>query len=236
MDAIIGTEDFHTAMYQANLLYGIELDEDEFEEIGLIAWEQIGNKRVQNYKYCTKVECGKNFIELPCNCDIIESVTYGFEDWNYTDNLHIDGDIDSAFTEHYIEARKGFVDPLYISGKLVNYERVGDKLYINSEYRGPINILYRGVILDDDGLPEITSKEKDAIAAYIAYTEKFKKYLQTNNQQIMQQAQFLQREWVRLCDAARVDAYLNQNAMDRILDSKSSWNRKIFRKSFKIKV
>lgn len=229
-------EDFHAAMYQANLLYGIDMEEADFEEVGLIAWNKIGNKRVQNYRYCTNVECGKNYVELPCNCDIIESVTYGFEDWDFTDNIHPEGDLNSAFTEHYIESRKRFNDPLYIPGKLVNYERVGDKLYVESDYRGKINILYRGVILDDSGLPELTNKEVDAIAAYIAYTQKYKQYLQTNNQQLLQQAQTLEREWNRMCDGARVSAYLNQNAVDRILDAKGSWNRKMYGKSFKIKV
>lgn len=28
---------FHSAMFQANLLYGLELQETDFEEIGLIA-------------------------------------------------------------------------------------------------------------------------------------------------------------------------------------------------------
>jgi len=59
-------------------------------------------------------------------------------------------------------------------GRFVKYERVGDTLYINSKYNGRINILYRGVILDDDGLPELTDKEVDAIAAYVAYTQKYK--------------------------------------------------------------
>lgn len=67
----------------------------------------------------------------------------------------------------------------------MKYERVGDKLYINSGYTGKINILYRGIVLDDDGLPELTDKEVDAIAAYCAYTVKFKQYLQTNNRDIL---------------------------------------------------
>ena len=158
-------------MYQANLLYGIDLEVDDFEELGLIAWQKIGNKRVRTYRYCTTVECdGDGSVELPCNCDLIEAVTYNFEDWNYTDNIKPDGDINSAYVEGYIESRKAFNNHLYIPGKLVKYERVGDKLYINSKYRGPINILYRGVILDDNGLPELTDKEVDAIAAYVAYT------------------------------------------------------------------
>jgi len=158
-------------MYQAHLLYGLDLEEDEFDEIGLIAWERIGNKRVRTYKYNANVSCdGDRSVELPCNCDLIEAVTYDFEDWNYTDNIKPNGDLESAYVESYIESRKAFNYPLYMSGKLVKYERVGDKLYINSGYSGRINILYRGVILDDDGLPELTDKEVDAIAAYVAYT------------------------------------------------------------------
>ena len=227
-------QDFHAAMYQANLLYGIDIQEDDFEEIGLIAWQKIGNKRTRTYRYCTNVDCdGDGSVELPCNCDLIEAVTYGFEDWNYTDNVKPNGDINSAYTEGYIESRKAFNQPLYLPGKLVKYERVGDKIYINSGYRGKINILYRGVILDDDGLPELTDKEVDAIAAYVAYTQKYKQYLQTNNREILQQAQLLMQEWTRQCDGARVSEYINQNEMNDILDAKTSWNRKIYGKTFK---
>ena len=227
-------QNFHAAMYQAHLLYGLDLEEDEFDEIGLIAWERIGNKRVRTYRYCANISCdGDRSVELPCNCDLIEAVTYDFEDWNYTDNVKPNGDIDSAYVEGYIESRKAFNNPLYMSGRLVKYERVGDKLYINSGYSGRINVLYRGVILDDEGLPELTDKEVDAIAAYVAYTQKYKQYLQTNNRDLLQQAQTLQIEWNRLCDAARVSRYVNQNEMNDILDSKTSWNRKIYNKSLK---
>lgn len=225
---------FHTAMFQANLQYGLELLEEDFEELGLIAWNKIGNKRVRTYRYCTNVSCdGDHVIELPCNADIIEAVTYSFEDWNFTDNIKPNGDINSAFIEGYIESRKAFNNPLYISGKLVNYERVGDKLYIDSGYTGRINILYRGVILDEDGLPELTDKEVDAIAAYCAYTVKFKEYLINHDRDVLNAANILKSEWNRLCDAARVSDYVNQNEMNEILDAKTSWNRKVFGKTYK---
>ena len=227
-------QEFYAAMYQANLLYGTDIQVDDFEEIGLIAWQKIGNKRVRTYRYCTTVDCdGDGSLELPCNCDLIEAVTYDFEDWNYTDNVKPEGDMYSAYTEGYIESRKAFNQPLYLHGKLVKYERVGDKLYINYGYRGKINILYRGIILDENGLPELTDKEVDAIAAYVAYTQKYKQYLQTNNREILQQAQVLMTEWTRLCDAARVSEYINQNEMNDILDAKTSWNRKVYNKTFK---
>ncbi len=227
-------QEFYSAMYQANLLYGTDIQVDDFEEVGLIAWQKIGNKRVKTYRYCANINCDTNTVELPCNCDIIEAVTYNFEDWNYTDNIKPEGDLNSAYVEGYIESRKAFNQPLYMPGKLVKYERVGNTLYINSGYKGRINILYRGVILDDNGLPELTDKEVDAIAAYVAYTSKYKQYLQTNNREILQQSQLLMNEWTRLCDAARVSEYINQNEMNDILDAKTSWNRKVYNKTFKM--
>ena len=54
-----------------------------------------------------------------------------------------------------------------------------------------MNILYRGVILDDDGLPELNDKEALAIATYCAWVTKYKEGLLTNNANIVQMANTL---------------------------------------------
>ena len=73
---------FGQAMYQAKLLYDIEFaDPSQFEEIALNAWSLIGNKNVALYRYIGKVDEETLTLELPCNCDIIESVTQKGEDW-----------------------------------------------------------------------------------------------------------------------------------------------------------
>ena len=60
--------DFHTAMYQANLLYDVTfVNPDEFEEIGLIAYGMIGNKNVRLYRYSTNIDKEDLSVELPCN-------------------------------------------------------------------------------------------------------------------------------------------------------------------------
>lgn len=223
---------FHTATYQANLLYGIEIPPEDAEEIGLIAYNFIGNKRYKLYRYCTKVDCKTLSVDLPCNCREIEAITYDFEDWNYTSNIKDYGDINSQFIENYNETQKQFKHNLYQSGRFVHYERVGDTIYLDKDY-GKIHILYYGEVLDNDGLPELTDKEVDAIACYIAMTIYYKKGLQTANQLFTQQAIDLRREWSKLCDAARVSEYISQNEMNEILDAKTSWNRKIYRKSLK---
>ena len=50
---------------------------------------------------------------------------------------------------------------------------------------------------------------------------------------MIQEAQLLEQRWLKLCDAARVPSYMNQNDINRILDAKVSFNRKIFNKSYK---
>lgn len=224
-------ENFYQVLNHANLLYGLEMNEDDAVEIGLIAWNKIGNKQCRLYRYTTNIDKDTLSVELPCNCDEVESVTYGFEDWNYTTSDTVNGDYNSLFTEHYIEGRKEFKNALYSSGRFVKYERVNDTLYFEENY-GPIQILYKGVELDENELPYLTEKEVDAIACYLAFTRRFKEGWATHNAQMIQEAQLLEQRWQKLCDAARVK-YLNQNDMDKILDAKHRFNRKIFNKAYK---
>ncbi len=224
--------DFNYIFVLANSLYGLELEPEEGEELGLTAWNLIGNKTVRLYKYCSRISCEDLSIKLPCNCDIIEAVTYNHEDWNYSTNKTVNGDYNSQFTEQYIEARKLYPNPLYVSGKYAKYERVGDILYFDRDY-GQVTILYKGVILDEDGLPQVTEKEALAISTYIAFAKKQKQGWITNNQNLIQMAQYLYQQWLKYCDSARVPISISQNEMNEILEAKSRWDRKIFNKAYK---
>lgn len=224
---------FHYAMSLANTLYDLDLIPEDFEEIGLVAFNLIGNKRMRLYRVCLNIDQETNTVQLPSNCDQIELLTYGFEDWNYVSNKYSNGDYMSRFTEAYIESRKHFNSPLYKSGKYVKYVRQGDILYLEEPYSDKLYLIYKGEILDEDGLPEITDKEAIAISTFCAYMSKYKEGLSTNNKALVEFAQMLERKWYKQCDAARVDDYISQNDMDQILDAKSSWNRKVYGKSYK---
>lgn len=223
---------FHYAMTLAQTLYDIEGDMEDMEEIGLIAYNHIGNKNTRLYRATLDVNCVDGSIELPCNVDIIEAVTYCGEDWNYTSNTKHNGDISSFYTENAIEAQKMFLDPFYVSGKYVDYKQVGNTLYVNKGL-GKVNILYHGILVDEDGLPEINDKEAIAIADYIAYTYTYKKAIRTMNRDTMALAKDLKQNWLFHCDAARVPEYVSQEEMNKILDVQSSWGRKVFNKSYK---
>lgn len=225
-------ENFNTIFEILQLLYNIDMDDEDAIDIGLIAWNKIGNHNFRLFRFRGKVgKDGK--VDLPCNCpeDGLEAVTYDFEDWQYTSNMLVNGDYNSAFTEHYIEGRKALKDSFYMHGRYVKYDKGYRCIYVH-DHIPYVNIMYKGPIVDDNGLPYITNKEAEAIACYIAYTEKFKQGWQTNNKDSLQTAQLLEQRWKQLCSQAKV-RYLNQNDMNEILDAKSSWNRHLFGKSQK---
>ena len=226
---------YHYGLSLLNTMFGVTMDEDDYEEISLVGWNLIGNKRCKLHRTSICVEPCQESIDLPCNVDVLEAVTADFEDFQHVDNDSPLGRYGSYSTEQYIEQWKSFKEPLYIPGKFINYERIGNTLYIGKDHGGGrINILYKGLVLDENGLPEITDKEALALATYCAYVVKFKEGISTNNANIMQFAALLKQQWDLRCDQARIDQDWTQNDYDNILDTKTNWDRKIYNKSFKL--
>lgn len=222
--------DFHYVAVLLDLIYGIDVEEEDLEEIGLRAWDLIGNKNTRLYSYQACVD-SDNSITLPCNAVSVESVTTSYEDWNRVTNFSENGDLKTSFIENHIELQKLYQSPYYQSGKLVSYNQIGNTLYFSKNY-GTLNILYKGVQADDDGLPQLTDKEANAIATFIAYVDKYKESIKTNNKDTMQLAMELERKWLKQCDQARISS-LSQNDMNEILNIKDTWNRHQYGYSFK---
>lgn len=65
-------------------LYGVTLDEGDFEDLALEAWSRIGSKHTRLYRYVSDVTDHK--LQLPCNTDIIESVHIPVPDAQVTSN------------------------------------------------------------------------------------------------------------------------------------------------------
>lgn len=222
---------FHYIAVLLDMLYGIELEDEDLEELGLLGWNLIGNKNTRLYKYNACI--GKdNSVKLPCNVESVEAVTASYEDWNRVTNYSELGDFRTSFIEQHIEAEKLYRSPYYIPGKLLKYEQVGDTLYFDKNY-GTIHILYKGILADEEGLPELTDNEANAIATYIAYVMKYKEGLATNNTVAINLANSLKANWLQQCDQARITK-LNQNDMNEILDVKTSWDRKSYGYGYKI--
>ena len=225
---------FKYAITLAQMLYDIDInDMDTLIEIGLVAYNFIGNKNTHLSAEIVNVDPRTGIVKLPCKADLVEAITYpNGEDWNYTSNTKNFGDFNSLNIEQYIEKSKQSTDPLYISGKFVKYRREGNYIYVNEKIDS-VCVLYHTETLDEDDLPLINDKEAVAIADYIAYTVKYKEALRSNNSAVFQMAQTIKRQWLIHCDAARVPEYVSQNEMNDLLEVFSSHNRKVHGRSYK---
>lgn len=225
---------FKYAITLAQMLYDIDInDMDTLIEIGLVAYNFIGNKNTHLSAEIVNVDSRTGVVKLPCKADLVEAITYpSGEDWNYTSNTKNFGDFNSLNVEQYIEKSKQSIDPLYISGKFVKYRREGNYIYVNEKIDS-VCVLYHTETLDEDDLPLINDKEAVAIADYIAYTVKYKEALRSNNSAVFQMAQTIKRQWLIHCDAARVPEYVSQNEMNDLLEVFSSHNRKVHGRSYK---
>lgn len=225
---------FKYAISLAQMLYDIDInDMDSLIEIGLVAYNFIGNKNTKLKAEIVNVDPRSGLIKLPCDADLIEAITYpNLEDWSYTSNVKNFGDINTLNIEQYIERSKRSVDPLYISGRFVKYRREGNYIYVTDKVES-VCVLYHTEQLDEEDLPLINDKEAIAIADYIAYTVKYKEALRSNNQVVFQMAQSIKKQWLIHCDAARVPEYVSQNEMNDLLEVTSSHNRKVHGRSYK---
>ena len=93
---------FNSAYSLVQTLYGIDPDPEEFEDIGMTAWELIGNKHTVLYRFVGNTDHRE--LLLPCNVVDIESVHIPIADAQVTSNQAVFADLDNILTEHYIDA------------------------------------------------------------------------------------------------------------------------------------
>lgn len=226
---------FNSVYTHALDLFGVEIDPNIFEEVAITAWDKIGNRQYGLYKLSeTPIQVDKNTwsIQLPCNADEIEAVTASYEDIQKTSNIRDYPDLHNAYIEEYIESWKYNTNPLYQSGKFIKYRKENNELLFDY-YFPVVNVLYKGYIADDEGLPFLTEKEVHAIAVYCAYIHDLKSARVSRDRASMEMAMYMEQKWNKACMQARIPKYINQNEMDEILNVANSWDRKRFGKSFK---
>lgn len=212
---------FYTALSHANEMYGLELDPDTFETYGMSAWHKIGNKDIRPKVLKAEPICdgeGGWYICKPCNMDEIEAITLNIEDAQMTSATNNHPGMVNHPVEQWVEANKRDNADLYISGKFVKYRELGDRIYFNEPFKS-VNVLYKTLYTDEDGLPYLNMKEVEAIAAYCAFVHDRKQARLTKDASTFQLAQAEEAAWKRLCDAARVPESISQNQMNNIMDA-----------------
>lgn len=224
------TNNFKSVYPLLHSLYGISMNIDNFEDVAYNGWQLIGNKQTQLHRYRTNTDNGR--IELPCNVDIIEAVYSPNIDAATSSNLSNLPNNFHSFSESYSENFKKDRNAFYNKGSLLKYRQEGNYLVFDRDYNN-VEILYHGIMLDDDGLPYLTDKEVQALAAYCAYVETYKKGLALKDNNLITLSYNMKTEWQKLCSSARIPDHISQNDMDDILDVRTRWDRKQYGKSYK---
>lgn len=225
------TLNFFTAYSYLESEYGINMDQNEFISVGMIAYIKIGNKNTTVKGIILDVE--NNSIKLPCDVTSIEAVFADFPDLVKSSNISRFPQIPSAFIERYINYWKINESILYDDGMLLNYYQSGDRLFFDKNYKNVL-LLYRSETLDEENLPFINDKEAMAIAAYCAYTYLYKQGIKNRDKAALELANDIRvNRWALLLERARTPEKVSQNDMDKILNVMTSWDRKMYGKSFK---
>lgn len=210
-----------------NDLYGISMDPNTFEDVALNGWQLIGNRRTKLHRYTTSTI--NKSIQIPCNADSIEGVFGKYPDSQ--NELPHSNFTNGQLIEQYTEVLSKHAN-LYNSGKLLKYRLEGEYITFPRDYDS-VTILYHGIITDNEGLPLLTDKEVQALAAYCAYIDTYKRSLILKDGNLMQLAAVLKQDWLRACNSARIPNQLSQNDLNDVLDVKTRWDRKQYGKSFK---
>ena len=94
-------------------------------------------------------------------------------------------------------------------------------------------VIYRGQVLDEDGLPALTAKEVEALAYYVAYLD-VQKRIFMKEPGMADLFQIIKPEYIRTMTAAKIPEYVSQNFWDQLLSAHTRMDRKTFGNSYRL--
>ncbi|MCK5788366.1 MAG: hypothetical protein KAH32_05180 [Chlamydiia bacterium] len=228
--------------------YGMSMQEEDFIEEAYIAFKEINSVPVTYYYYTQKPNNPTDLlIDVPCNVYRILSVT--------ADTLHPEDyqDLEPYKKEpyNYREQNAEFMNTKYGNSELktyhfndtpytgvgtyIHYSWVSDRQLKIEDKRlhdKQIHIVYEGIAIDDEGLPLITRKHAQAIAIKVALVVATRKAF-AGDAGIANMLPLLQQEVGRLVQAAAIPEHITDNQLDKMLDVKTSFDRKRINRGLK---
>jgi len=239
--------------------YGLTLSHYDYLDMAVDTLRDINTFGVTPYMaYLSVDEEGK--ATLPCNLDVIEAVCtkktgaklfgnrvrYDLESMLGTDAYYTASEImessrpghhpsvmegDARQHNHLLTSglsagQSGAEDPGYVPYLLLDAKTIA----VDPRYSGEVIVIaYIGISVDIEGYPMITRKQANAIAATVAKNILLKKSLR-GDQGAANSLQFFMQESGRLKQAAAIPENISDNDLDEILDAKTSFNRKSYRR------
>ncbi|MCK5019135.1 MAG: hypothetical protein KAS32_18890 [Candidatus Peribacteraceae bacterium] len=220
---------FLTAMATAQQKYALSMKEDDFIEYAYPVWRTIGNIAPITRRFFTKVSDDFT-VEIPQDCEFIRSITRieGLERNTKYDSAGMqDRHLPSVQTRSNIpdENQSLKTSP----GQSVNYTLEPGAIRITSAdlLNVEILIIYDAILVDDSGLPLLNDKEVAAIAAEVTRRDTVSGAFQgIKTKESM--LNYITVEADRYMAAAGIDEKISDDGIDKMLDIKTTWDRKVY--------
>lgn len=238
-------ENFMNAKFLMKDLFGISMNDADFIEKAYRGFRKIGNIATATHAINSTVSDCK--VQLPCNVEFIESVSTGktmLDPKNDIVYLYEDEYLPRANTYYYADILTSpsmnkiniSRSQLHPTGQFIPYEICGknESVKVSDTWEGQkILIIYRGQVLDEDGLPALTPKEVEAIAYYVAFIDTQKKTWMKEPGADKLLAYIKPESEIKLA-AAKIPEYVSQNFWDEVLAANTRFDRKQFGSSYKL--
>ena len=232
---------FLTALARVYSRYGLTLEKDDFIERAYYVWRMIGNIATTSRRFDFVVP-EDGVVDLPTDCEFVKSVTttevlpnvrgntMGGKDFYNSKGKHREVRPDESMSSAESSVR---MSKDYQYGTTVDYT-VGDGyIQISSPTmrNRELTMYYSAIEKDEDGLPLLNDKEVEAIAAMVALQEAERRLFRgLKGSDIL--VQYLNPKADQLMAAAKSDEKISDDAIDKILDIKTSWDRKVYGRRF----
>jgi hypothetical protein len=239
-------ENFLNAKFLLKDLTGITMTDEDFIEKAYRGFRKIGNIATATHTFKGEVD-NDHKIKLPCNVEFVEALCTG------DIFLNMMGDVAYSAETTYGPKVSQYYYPdifntagiskinlsrtqLHPVGQLVPYEICGknEALIVDKAWAGQhLTVIYRGQILDEDGLPALTAKEVEALAYYVAYLD-VQKRIFMKEPGMNDMFAIIKPQYTRAMQAAKIPEYLSQNFWDQLLSANTRMDRKQFGASYKL--
>jgi hypothetical protein len=232
---------FLTALARINNRYDIVIEKDDFIERAYYIWREIGNIATDEH-YFEAIVDDDGIVDLPTDCEFVRSVVttetlpnrlnnplYG--NYYYDSegrNREVRPDAKTLSAESSVR-----ISDAYQHGTTVAYETGDGFIKVKSPtlHNRKVIVRYGAVNKDSDGLPLLNDKEVEAIATMMALQEAERMlFMGKKGSDVL--VQYLTPKAERAMAAAKSDEKINDDAMDKILDVKTSWDRKVYGRRF----
>jgi hypothetical protein len=229
----------HTMNIRAGLsvlktMYGMHIDEYDYLDIAVDTLRNIKHFGTTEYvSFITVDSSGKAM--LPCNMDSIDAVTtqeMGRKAFASRVEFDMDGilgtdtyySMEGTMKALGLTARPGLAGS---SGKgYISYQLDGKTISVGREHAGQrIALAFTGITTDLEGLPLITRKQSNALAAVAARVLAVRG-ANRGDKNLASMVEYYTGITGRLVQAASIPEDLTDNELDEVLNAKTSFNRK----------